>query len=204
MSHLHHITVATPQRSHQEMLNDHKRILQNSIDTLIARGLSPKTIERYRWLSERWFERIRVCDAIGERQIFIWEVMNLGLGRQLIKDFLLALSTVEDDNLACVRPATARTYAGQLERLFLITLEFPYIQGLQTISSKYGAIENPFTGVEYPLHSRDILRSERFFLTPEQILELLVFLREIYPALTKRIPTAGRLYAIVMLITRLA
>ena len=201
MSHLHHVTVATPQRSHQEMLNDHKRILQNSIDTLIARGLSPKTIERYRWLSERWFERIRVCDAIGERQIFIWEVMNLGQGRQLIKDFLLALSTVEDDNLACVRPATARTYAGQLERLFLITLEFPYIQGLQTISSKYGAIENPFTGVEYPLHSRDILRSERFFLTPQQILELLVFLREIYPALTKRISTAGRLYAIVMLIT---
>lgn len=94
MSHLHHVTVATPQRSHQEMLNDHKRILQNSIDTLIARGLSPKTIESYRWLIERWFERIRVCDAIGERQIFIWEVMNLGLGRQLIKDFLLALSTV--------------------------------------------------------------------------------------------------------------
>jgi len=25
--------------------------------------------------------------------------MNLGLGRQLIKDFLLALSAVEDDNL---------------------------------------------------------------------------------------------------------
>ena len=69
-----HVTVGTPQRSHQEMLNDHKRILQNSIDTLIAKGLSPKTIEGYRWFIERWFEQIKVSDAIGERQIFIWEV----------------------------------------------------------------------------------------------------------------------------------
>jgi integrase len=127
--------------------------------------------------------------------------MNLGAGRKRIKDFLLTLSTVEDDNLACVRPATARAYAGHLERLFISTLQYSFLEGLQTISSKYGPIENPFTGVEYPIHSRDILRAERFFLTPEQILESLVFLREVYPGLTKRIPTAGRLYTIVMLTT---
>jgi integrase len=201
MSHLHLVTVGTPKRSHQEMLKDHKQILQNYFDTFIARGLSPKTIEVVCGFVQRWFEKIRVWDASGERQIVIWEVMNLRAGRKLIKDFLLTLSTVDDDNLACVRPATARAYAGHLERLFISTLQYPFLEGLQTISSKYGPIENPFTGVEYPIHSRDILRAERFFLTPEQILELLVFLREVYAGLTKRIPTAGRLYTIVMLIT---
>src|SRR5712691_9304695 len=72
---------------------------------------------------------------------------------------------------------------------------------METISSKYGQIESPFTGVEYPVHSRDLLRSERFFVTPEQILELLVFMREVYPGLIKKNLTAARLYAIVMLIT---
>jgi integrase len=38
-------------------------------------------------------------------------------------------------------------------------------------------------------------------LTPDQILELLVFLREVYPGLTNRNITAGRLYTIVMLTT---
>lgn len=200
MSHLQ-VTVATPQRSHQEMLNDHKRILQNSIDTLIARGLSPKTIERYRWFIERWFQQIKVSDAIGERQIFIWEVMNLGEGRKRIKDFLKTLSARDDDGQVCLRAGTVRTYARELERLFAHTMEWPFIQGQQTISSKYGEIQNPFTGVEYPLHSRDILRAEGFFLTPDQILELLVFLREVYPGLTNRNITAGRLYTIVMLTT---
>ncbi len=200
MSHLQ-VTVDTPQRSHQEMLNDHKRILQNSIDTLIARGLSPKTIEGYRWFIERWFEQIKVSDAVGERQIFIWEVMNRGEGRKRIKDFLMTLSAADDDGQVCLRAGTVKAYARRLERLFTHTIEWPFIEGQQTISSKYGEIENPFTGVEYPLHSRDILRAESFFLTPDQILELLVFLREVYSGLTKRNCTAGRLYTIVMLIT---
>lgn len=200
MSHLQ-VTVGTTQRAHQEMLNDHKRILQNSIDTLIARGLSPNTIEGYRWFIERWFEQIKVSDAIGERQIFIWEVMNLGEGRKRIKDFLKTLSAADDDGQICLRAGTVRAYARQLERVFTHTIEWPFIEGQQTISSKYGAIDNPFTGVEYPLHSREILREERFFLTPDQILELLVFLREVYPGLTHRNATAGRLYTIVMLIT---
>lgn len=200
MSHLQ-VTVGIPQRSHEEMLNDHKRILQNSIDTLIARGLSPKTIERYRWFIDRWFQQIKVSDAIGERQIFIWEVMNLGEGRKRIKDFLRTLSATDDDGQVCLRAGTVRAYARELERLFAHTMEWPFIQGQQTISSKYGEIRNPFTGVEYPLHSRDILRAEGFFLTPDQILELLVFLREVYPGLTNRNITAGRLYTIVMLTT---
>jgi integrase len=200
MSHLQ-VTVAIPHRSHQEMLNDHKRILQNSIDTLIARGLSPKTLELYRWFIERWFEQIKVSDANGERQIFIWEVMNLGEGRKRIKDFLMTLSAADDDGQVCLRAGTVRVYARQLERLFTHTIEWPFIEGQQTISSKYGEIKNPFTGVEYPVHSRDHLREERFFLTPDQILELLVFLREVYPGLTDRNATAGRLYTIVMLVT---
>src|ERR1051325_7827904 len=200
MSHLQ-VTVGTPQRSHEEMLNDHKRILQNSIDTLIGRGLSTKTIERSRWFIERWFQQIKVSDAVGERQIFIWEVMNRGEGRKRIKDFLRTLSATDDDGQVCLRAGTVRTYARELERLFAHTIEWPFIEGQQTISSKYGEIENPFTGVEYPLHSRDILRAEGFFLTPDQILELLVFLREVYPGLTNRNITAGRLYTIVMLTT---
>jgi site-specific recombinase XerD len=45
------------------------------------------------------------------------------------------------------------------------------------------------------------LRAERFFVTPEQILELLVFMREVYPGLIKKNLTTARLYAVVMLIT---
>jgi hypothetical protein len=75
------------------MLKDHNRILQNFIDTLIARGLSAKTIEGYRWLIKRWFEQIRVWDGIGERQIFIWEVMNLVEGRKRLSKHVSALSS---------------------------------------------------------------------------------------------------------------
>lgn len=195
------VTIATPQPSHQEMLKDHEQILQNHYDTLLARGLSLKTIADIRQFTKGWFEKIRVQDANGERQLFIWEAMKPGEGRRGIREFLMALCSIDDDKQICVRPETVRAYAGKLERLFLNTLEFPYIDGLQTISSKYGPIENPFIGVQYPVHSRDNLRSERFFVTPAQILEALVFLREDYPGLTKRYSTAARLYALVMLIT---
>jgi integrase len=201
MSYLDLVTVATPQPLPQEMLKDHEQILQNHYDTLRARGLSPRTIEENCVFTRRWFEKIRVKDTSGERQLYVWEAMKPIEGRMLIKEFLMTLSTVDDDNQPCVRPATARAYAGKLERLFISTLESPYIIGLQTIASKYGPIENPFTGVQYPVHTRDHLRSERFFLTPEQILGLLVFLREVYPGVTNRNSTAARLYAIVMLIT---
>jgi len=195
------VTTATQHRSQQEMLKHHNQILQNYVDTFIMRGLSRKTIDGAIWFIERWFEKARVRDESGEHQTFIWQVMNLGEGRKRIKEFLMTLSAVDDDNKVCLRASTVRAYAGHLERLFVYTMEFPFIEGLQTISSKYGPIHNPFTGVEYPLHSRDHLRSERFFLTPDQILGLLVFLREVYPALTYRNSTAARLYTIIMLIT---
>jgi integrase len=183
------------------MLKDHNQILQNYFDTYITRGLSRRTIVETCRFIQRWFERIRVCDASGEHQLYIWEAMKPFEGRKRIKEFLLTLSALDDDNKVCLRSTTVRAYATQLERLFISTLASPFIDGLQTISAKYGPIENPFTGVEYPLHSRDILRAEKFFLTPEQILELLVFLREVYPGLTNRNSTVGRLYTIVMLIT---
>ncbi len=201
MSHLDPVTVDTPPRSQQEMLKDHKQILQNYFDTYITRGLSQRTIDGACWFIQRWFEKIRVRDESGEHQLYIWEAMEPFEGRKRIKEFLLTLSAVDDDNKVCLRSTTVRAYATQLERLFISTLASPFIDGLQTISAKYGPIENPFTGVEYPLHSRDILRAEKFFLTPEQILELLVFLREVYPGLTNRNSTVGRLYTIVMLIT---
>ena len=201
MSHLDPVTVDTPPRSQQEMLKDHNQILQNYFDTYITRGLSQRTRDETCRFIQRWFERIRVCDASGEHQLYMWEAMKPFEGRKRIKEFLLTLSAVDDDNKVCLRSTTVRAYATQLERLFISTLASPFIEGLQTISAKYGPIENPFTGVEYPLHSRDILRAERFFLTPEQILELLVFLREVYPGLTNRNSTVGRLYTIVMLIT---
>ncbi|HUS13088.1 MAG TPA: hypothetical protein VMZ30_21635, partial [Pyrinomonadaceae bacterium] len=186
MSHLDSVTVDTPPRSQQEMLKDHNQILQNYFDTYITRGLSQRTIVETCRFIQRWFERIRVCDASGEHQLYIWEAMKPFEGRKRIKEFLLTLSALDDDNKVCLRSTTVRAYATQLERLFISTLASPFIDGLQTISAKYGPIENPFTGVEYPLHSRDILRAEKFFLTPEQILELLVFLREVYPGLTNR------------------
>lgn len=111
-------------------------------------------------------------------------------GRKLITEFLLSLSTPGEDDLPVLEASTVRAYASQLQRMFASIVEFPYIDGFQPISSKYGPIENPFTGVEYPIHSRDHLRSERFFLTPEQILEVLIFLGSLsssYPS-----PVNGR------------
>jgi site-specific recombinase XerD len=201
MSHQDPVTAVLPQPSQEEMRRDHKQIVQNHLDTFIMRGLSRNTIDQATWFIERWFENTRVRDESGERQMYIWEAMNLGEGRKRIKEFLMTLSAVDDDNKVCLRATTVRAYASQLERLFINTLRSPYIDGLQTISSKYGPIDNPFTGVEYPIHSRDHLRSECFYLTPDQILELLVFVREVYPSLTYRNSTAGRLYTIIMLIT---
>lgn len=201
MSDVHSVELATRERSHLEMLKDHKQILQNYFDTFIARGLSRKTIEVQRRFLEHWFQKIRVADEKGERQSFIWEFMNLGEGRRRIKEFLKVLGTVDEDGQPCLRATTVRSYALFLERLFASTLKSPYISGTETISSKYGPIENPFTGVEYPVHSRDLLRAERFFVTRKQILELLIFMREVYPGLIRKHLTPARLYAVVMLIT---
>ena len=154
MSDVHSVELATRERSHLEMLKDHKQILQNYFDTFIARGLSQKTIEVQRRFLEHWFQKIRVDDEKGERQSFIWEFMNLGEGRRRIKEFLKVLGTVDEDGQPCLRATTVRSYALFLERLFASTLKSPYITGTETISSKYGPIENPFTGVECPVHSR--------------------------------------------------
>jgi integrase len=201
MSHQSLVTSGPPHISPSAMLKDHKRVVQNYVDSLRARGLSASTIASTSSFIEHWFEKIRVHDANGERQLCFSEAMKPFEGRKRIKDFLTTLSAVDDNNQVCLRATTVRAYAGILERFFICTLESPFIEGLQTISSKYGPIENPFTGVEYPLHSTDQLRSEKFFLTPEQILELLIFMRELYPRLTRRSLTAGRLYTIVVLIT---
>jgi len=189
------------QISNEEMAKDHAQILQNYFDSLTTQRLSPKTIDFSRWFIERWFEENGVVADGHHRSLYAWEAMKLLEGRKRIKDFLLGLSTPGDDGLPVLQASTVRAYANQLERLFASIVDFPYIDGFLTISSKYGPIENPFTGVQYPIHSRDHLRSERFFLTPEQILEVLIFLREVYPRLIHRTLTAARLYTIVLLIT---
>lgn len=193
--------VSLPEISAEEMARDHAQILQNYIDSLIIKGFSPNTIEASRWFLERWFERNGFVTAGGRRPLYVWEAMKPLAGQKRIKEFLRSLSTPGEDNLPVLQASTVRSYASQLDRLFSSVHEFPYIDGFQTIASKYGPIEHPFTGVQYPIHSRDHLRSERFFLTPDQILELLVFLREVYPRLTHRTATTARLYAIILLIT---
>ena len=57
MSDVHSVELATRERSHLEMLKDHKQILQNYFDTFIARGLSRKTIEVQRRFLEHCFRR---------------------------------------------------------------------------------------------------------------------------------------------------
>ena len=193
--------VSLPQISNEEMAKDHAQILQNYFDSLTIQRLSPKTIDFSRWFIPRWFEENGGIAGDRHRPLYVWEAMKPLEGRKRIKDFLLSLSMPGEDGLPVLQASTVRAYANQLERLFASIVDFPYIDGFLTISSKYGPIENPFTGVEYPIHSRDHLRSERFFLTPEQILELLVFLREVYPRLIHRTLTAARLYTIVLLIT---
>lgn len=201
MSNSNPLAASLPQISSEEMAKDHAQILQNYFDSLTIRRLSPRTIDASRWFIERWFDQNGVLAGGHHRPLYVWEAMKPLEGRNRIKEFLLRLSTPGEDGLPVLEASTVRAYANQLQRLFDSIIEFPCIDGFQPISSKYGPIENPFTGVEVPIHSRDHLRSERFFLTPAQILELLIFLREVYPTLTHRTLTAARLYTIVLLIT---
>jgi integrase len=190
-----------PQISNEEMAKDHAQILQNYFDSLTIQRLSPKTIDFTRWFIPRWFEENGVVTDDRRRPLYVWEAMKPLEGRKRIKDFLLSLSMPGEDGLPVLQATTVRAYANRLQRLFASIVDFPYIDGFSTISSKYGPIENPFTGVQTPIHSGDLLRSERFFLTPGQILEALIFLREVYPRLIHRTLTAARLYTIVVLIT---
>jgi integrase len=201
MSYQNPPAISSLQISDDEMAKDHAQILQHYFDSLLIRRFSPKTIETSRWFIQRWFEENGVVAGGISGPLNVWEAMKPLEGRIRIKNFLLSLSTPGEDGLPVLQASTVRAYASHLQRLFTSILEFPYIDGFRTISSKYGAIEDPFRGVEYPIHSRDHLRSERFFLTPDQILEVLVFLREVYPRLTHRTLTAARLYTIVLLIT---
>ena len=187
--------------SNEEMVRDHDWILQNYCDGLIAQGLSANRIKDTTWFLKRWFERQGNSTATGIRPLFIWEAMEPIAGSRRIRAFLKSLSSPCEDGLPCLKPVTVRAYGGMLERFFSEVTDSPYLEDLQTITSKYGPIENPFRGVEYPIHTRDHLRSERFFLTNQQILELLIFLREVYPTLTHRTLTAARLYTIILLIT---
>jgi hypothetical protein len=56
MSHLQLVTTNSPVLSHQEMKNDHKKVLQNHLDRLRSRGYSEKTMSDTRWFTESWFE----------------------------------------------------------------------------------------------------------------------------------------------------
>jgi integrase len=201
MSNTNPPTVATPNVANEEMARDHAWILQNYYDGLIAQGLSANRIKDTTWFIERWFERYSFTTASGKCPLHVWEAMKPIAGPLRMKAFLKDLSSPCEDRLPCLMPSTVRGYAGILDRFFSSVMDFPYLGDLQTITSKYGPIETPFKGVEYPIHTRDHLRSERFFLTEKQILELLVFLREVYPKLTHRPLTAARLYTIILLIT---
>lgn len=114
MSHLSLVTRGSPQISPPDMLKDHKRVIQNYFDALRARGLSPGRIAKTRCFIEHWFEKIRVTDARGGRQLYIWEAMKPFEGRKRIKEFLMTLSAVDDNNQVCLRATTVRAYAGHL------------------------------------------------------------------------------------------
>src|SRR5437764_10043638 len=100
--------VSLRQISEEEMAKDHARILQEYFESLIIRGLSPKTIDFSRWFIERWFEQNGVQAGGCHRPLYVWEAMKPLEGRKLIKGFLLSLSTPGEDGLPVLEASTVR------------------------------------------------------------------------------------------------
>ncbi len=180
-----------------EKLADHNALLQGYLDTHLTRNHSDLTIESERRFLKGWFENFMVKDPEhpdGERQLFIWETMKPGQGRQRIIQFSKGLVN------AGLKPRTVQGYLGQLRRLFHYVLEYPYILGeeVQLIVAKYGRIEQPVLEYDYPVHILDA-EEEGFVLTGERLAQFYDFIRTKYITSNQKKLPASRDYTMIVL-----
>lgn len=183
--------------SFSEKLADHCAILQGYLDTHITRNHSDTTVYKEEHFLQGWFEGVIVQDELhpnGERQLLIWEAMMPILGRQRIVEFSKGLI------ISGLKPRTVASHLGSLRRLFQYVLEWPYIKGssIQSISVKYGRIEQPVLLYDYPVHAIDH-DDEGFVLTGERLNDFYTFIWEKYIAHNQKKLTASRDYTMILL-----
>lgn len=183
--------------SFDEKLADHNAIIDGYLDTLLARNLSPGTIDRLSKYLPGWFAGIMVPDENhpdGERQLLVWEAMAPGSGYK----YIIAFSK----GLICygLNPRTVNQYVGYLRRFFQYVLDVPYIPGnvTQCISVKYGRIEQPVLEYYYPSHVIDN-EPEGFTLTAEELVEFYDFIRLVHIPRSQKKNAAARDYSMIVL-----
>ncbi len=194
---VHRNELPTRPISFSEKLADHCTILQGYLDTHITRNHSDSTVYKEEHFLQGWFEGVMVEDEFhpnGERQLLIWEAMMPILGRQRIVEFSKGLI------ISGLKPRTVTSHLGSLRRLFQYVLEWPYIKdsSIQSISVKYGRIEQPVLSYDYPVHAIDH-DDEGFVLTGERLNDFYTFIWEKYIAQNQKKLTASRDYTMILL-----
>ncbi len=190
--------------SFTQRLHDHHALVEGYLTTLITRNYSPSTREYERSFLHGWFKGQTIRDRThpeGQRQLLLWEAMRPVVGRQMIIAFSKGLV------LSGLRPRTVNGYLGSLRRLFGYILEYPYIpvpdgeiaQGtsLQSLTMKYGALEQSVLEYDYPAHVIDI-EDEGFVLTGDALIEFYEFIRLDYVDHHQKKFAASRDYAMTV------
>jgi hypothetical protein len=122
-----------------EKQSDHNTILSAYSDTHVYRGYTERTVNRHRSFLDNWFKRFKVSDDThpdGERQLYVWEVMQPHLGRRYIREYH------DDLSASGIRSGTRMEYIQYLRNLFEYVLDEPYIPNIknQSIVAKYNAL----------------------------------------------------------------
>lgn len=180
-----------------EKQSDHNAILSAYSDTHVYRGYTERTVKRHRSFLDNWFKRFKVPDDThpdGERQLYVWEVMQPHLGRRYIREY-------HDDLIASgIRSGTRMEYIQYLRNLFEYVLDEPYIPNIknQSIVAKYNALTQPVTKYDCPTHVVDIER-EGFALTTEQLINFYDFIRLDYIEGNQKKGPASRDYTMIVI-----
>src|SRR5947209_4945864 len=128
----------------------------------------------------------------GERQLFIWELMDPTDGPQIIDHFVMSLNPEDFAH------STILTYIGEVRRACDFVLAKPYIPGRQSqsIIAKYGRLQQPVTKYDRPIHVVD-REPTGFAVTGIKLKKFLDYIRVKYIGQSKKKQTAARDYAMI-------
>jgi site-specific recombinase XerD len=176
-------------------LSDHHAILEGYLDTHVMRNHSDSTIQHESRFLKGWFEGYVVSDPDhpdGERQLLIWEAMAPVSGRERVVAFSKGMVA------SGLKPTTRSTYLGYLRRLFDYVLEESVIPGTQeSVTNKYGPIEQPVSRYDYPVHAIDH-EEEGLVLTGAGLYNFYNFVRTVYIANNQKKIPARRDYTMIV------
>jgi integrase len=183
--------------SYAEKLEDHSAVLRAYFRTFEKRQYSKITLERVRRFLTNFFEGIRMEDPMcpfGERQLFIWELMDPVDGPQIIDHFAMSFNPEDFAH------STILKYMGEVRRVCDFVFAKPHIPGRQSqsIIAKYGRLQQPVTKYDCPIHVVD-REPAGFAVTGVKLKKFLDYIRVGYIGQSQKKHTAARDYAMVVL-----